>query len=152
MESDGLLKHFKLTQARVEQNEMDSLEHFRRLTPDGLTRDDFFAEYVHVVLVAGFRYQVVEKLHPRLGVAFMGYDCDAIAKSPGEVRRALVDAQLRCRLQPLVVLPSPGRLDARKGRLRNPGASPASVCGLLMGAGEGHFHDQADLPRGGFVP
>ena len=26
------------------------------------------------------------------------------------------------------------RLDARKGRLRHPGASPASVCGLLMGA------------------
>ena len=87
MARKGLLKHFKVAMAWVEQNEKDSLEHWREATPDDLTRDDFFAEYVHVVLVSGFNYRVVQALHPDLEGAFMDYDCDAIAKSPGKVRR-----------------------------------------------------------------
>ena len=66
---------------------MDSLEHFRGLTPDGLTRDGFFAMYVHAVLVSGLSPRVVENI-PRLGAALMDYDCDAIANSPGKVRLA----------------------------------------------------------------
>ena len=87
MGREGLLEHFGLAKTWVEQNEKDDLEHFRKLTPEGLNRDGFFAEYVHVVLVSGFRFQVVAKLHPELEVAFKGYDCDAIANSPGQVRR-----------------------------------------------------------------
>ena len=88
MARKGLLKHFKVAMAWVEQNGKDQLECFRWLTPDGLTRDGFFAQYVHVVLVTGYRVSIVEAKYPRLNVAFMDYDCDAIAKFPEEVREA----------------------------------------------------------------
>ena len=42
--------------------------------------------------MSGFNYRVVEKLRPELEVAFMGYDCDAIASSPGKVRLAALRA------------------------------------------------------------
>ena len=73
--------------AWVEQNEKDQLECFRWLTPDGLTRNGFFGQYVHVVLVSGFNASVVQALYPKFDEAFMDYDCDAIAKSHGRVRR-----------------------------------------------------------------
>ena len=88
MARKGLLKHFKVAMAWVEQNEKDQLEYFRWLTPDGLTRDDFFGQYAYVVLVSGFNASVVQALHPDLEGAFMAYDCDAIAKFPEEVREA----------------------------------------------------------------
>ena len=89
MDEVGVLKHFNTAMAWMKQSEYrDALEDLRTRTPDGLTRDGFLADYAHVVLVSGFRYRVVESLHPELRLAFWGYDCDAIARSPEKVRDA----------------------------------------------------------------
>lgn len=93
MDEVGLLKHYETARAYVEQPVYSAeLQELRSFTPDSLTRDGFLAEYTHVVLVSGFSNKVLQRRHPRLEQAFKGYDCDAIAESPYEVRSAALRA------------------------------------------------------------
>lgn len=88
--NDRLLNHFKRARAWMEQSPYrdDELEYFRGLRPEDIGRDDFFTTYAHVVLVSGYRYRNLETLGDELKRAFKGYDIDAIARSPDQVRRA----------------------------------------------------------------
>ena len=88
MENKRLLEHFRQARAWIEEScYRDTLERFRGLRSEDISRDDFFAKYVYVVLASGFNVCVAQQVELKLEQALKGYDVDAIARSPDRVYR-----------------------------------------------------------------
>ena len=88
MENKRLLEHFRQAKAWIEEScYRDTLERFRGLRSEDISRDDFFAKYVYVVLASGFNVCVAQQVELKLEQALKGYDVDAIARSPDRVYR-----------------------------------------------------------------
>ena len=85
------LAHFKKARAWIEQSadRAEQIEGFRKLRPkDVTTKEQFFEQYVYVVLSSGFRASVAEKKWDDLEGPLKGYDVKAIAVAHEKVRRA----------------------------------------------------------------
>jgi hypothetical protein len=65
----------------------DRVIYFRQLQVAGTDIQDFFEEYVHVVLASGFKWAIVEKYKPLLAPGFRQWKISAIARDPDSVFR-----------------------------------------------------------------
>lgn len=64
MDKTSELAHFRRVLSWMELNHKEEQERFRGLRPEHVTREDFFRTHVWVVLVAGFRYSILDALRP----------------------------------------------------------------------------------------